>query len=346
MAPYKAQQKHAPIDESVVVPAAIRAAAARSDALHQQAYKTEPATPEAPKEPDGKVEEPKVPETPKVPEKAQEPKAPEPNSAEDWENRYRAMKGRNDRNEQQLGQVGNEIAELRAQIARLSAAPAPTQERTNENTFKKITDEDRTNFGEDFIDVSKRAAAEVFMPEIDRLKKQIEELGGTVQNVARTSHDNQTLTMNDKLDRDLPTWREINRDPKFLSWVGLRDPYSGAIRIEMMREAHAKGDAHRVLNFFKGFLSDEATTAPLPTQSDLLKKVEKVPLADLAAPGRAKASASDAPISDPDEKEIITRAQVTEFYRLKNSGHYRGREAEADALEERIFAANRDGRVR
>lgn len=349
MAPYRQQKQHAPIDETVVVPAAIRAAAARSEALHKNAYQTEePKEPAKPQEPNGQTEEPKVPEAPKTPEKATEPKTPEPNSAEDWENRYKAMKGRNDRNEQELGTLARDLANLREELNRVKAAPAQVQQPTADLTFKKITDEERASFGEDFIDVAKRAAAEAFMPEIERLKKQVTELGGTVESVARTTHDTQTLTMNEKLDRDLPTWREINRSPKFLAWAALRDPYSGATRIEMMRAAHAAGDAHRVLNFFKGFLSDEATTAPVqePT-SDLLKKEPtKVPLENLAAPGRAKASASTPPVSDPDEKEIITRAQVTEFYKLLNSGHYRGREAEAKGLEERIFAANRDGRIR
>lgn len=349
MAPYRQQKQHAPIDETVPVPAAIRAAAERSAALHKQAYQTEePKEPAKPQEPNGQTEEPKVPEAPKTPEKAPDVKAPEPNSAEDWENRYKAMKGRNDRNEQQLGELGRELASIREELNRVRAAPAQVQQPTPDLTFGKITDKDREDFGADFIDVAKRAAAEAFMPEIERLKKQVTELGGTVENVARTTHDTQTLTMNERLDRDLPTWREINRDPKFLAWVGLRDPYSGAIRMEMMRAAHAKGDAQRVLNFFKGFLSDEATTAPAPAPtSDLLKQEQpKVPLESLAAPGRAKASASTPPVSDPDEKEIITRAQVTEFYRLLNSGHYRGREAEAKGLEERIFAANRDGRIR
>lgn len=342
MAPYKAQQKHAPIDESVVVPAAIRAAAAKSDALHKLAYKTEDAPTQ--EQPNGK-EAPKEPTAEKI-EEAPKPKTPEPDNEANWEHRYNSMKGRNEANERALGDQGREITELRAQIQRLSAAPAPVQQPTADLTFKKITDEDRTNFGEDFIDVAKRAAAEVFQPEIERLKQQVTELGGTVQNVAKTTHDSQTLSMNDRLDREVPNWRDINRDPKFLSWVGLRDPYSGAIRMEMMREAHKQGDAQRVLNFFKGFLSDEATTAPLPNADLLKSKTDKVDLETLAAPGRAKASASDVPQDDPDDKEIITRAQVLEFYRLVNAGHYRGRDAEKDALERRIFQAQANGRIR
>jgi len=348
MATYKSQKQHAPVDESVQIPAAIRAAAARSEALHQTAYKTE-AAPEKPKEPDGK-EAPKQepPAEPKTPEKVAEPKTPEPNSAEDWENRYKAMKGRNDRNEQMLSEQGRTLIEIQEELQRMRAQPAPMPTPTNENTFGKITDKDREDFGADFIDVAKRAAAEEFAPLIDSLKKQVTELGGKVETVARTSHDTQTSTMNEKLDKALPTWREINRNQKFLAWVGLRDPYSGAIRIEMMRAAHAAGDANRVLAFFKGFLSDEATTAPTDdTKSDFTdKKVDKVSLESLAAPGRAKASASDAPKTDPADKEIITRAQVQEFYKLVNSGHYRGRDAEKADLERRIFEANADGRVR
>lgn len=352
MTSYRSQKQHAPIDENVQLPAAIRAASARSDALHKAQYKTEDAAkPDDGTKPEGnngEAKEPKVPEAPKAVEKAPKPETPEPNSAEDWENRYKAMKGRNDRNESLLTEQGRELLSLREDVNRMKAAPAQVQQPTADLTFKKITDEDRTNFGEDFIDVAKRAAAEAFMPEIERLKQQVTELGGTVNSVARTTHENATLTMNERLDAALPNWKEINRNPKFLAWVGLRDPYSGGIRIDMMRAAHQSGDAQRVLAFFKGFLSDEAIVAPQDNSKDTLlaPKTEKVSLESLAAPGRAKASASDAPKTDPDDKEIITRAQVQEFYKLKNSGHYRGRDAEANALEERIFAAQRDGRIR
>lgn len=347
MAPYRAQQKHAPIDESVQLPAAIRAAAAKSQALHDQQYKPEVKPEQKQEAPNGKTEEPKVPAAEET-QKVAEPETKEPAANEDWENNYRSMKGRNDRNERLLHEQTQELANLRAQLEQLQRQPVQEQKRTNENTFKKITDEERSTFGEDFIDVAQRAAAEKFEPVIESLKSQIEALGGKVETVARTTHDNQTVSMNQFLDQKLPNWKQINRDKNFLAWVGLRDPYSGAIRMDMMRAAHAEGNAQRVLAFFQGFLSDEAATDPQNTKLDVpaAPGPGKVKLEDLAAPGRAKASASDGPSSDPDDKETITRAQVQQFYRLKNSGHYRGNEAEADKLEARIFKAQAEGRIK
>jgi len=340
---YRPQGKHAPIDESVVLPAAIRAASAKSDALHKSVYSPEQQVPNGE---DGKAQTPE-PEVKAAPEpEAAKPTSEAPAAGSDWEHRYNSMKGRNDKNEKTIADLLGELNSLRNDVANLKRQPTAEPVRTAENTFKKITAEEREAFGDDFIDVSARAAREQIDPEIAELRSKLANLEQNLGNVAKTTHDTQTLTMNQTLDRELPNWKIINRDPKFLAWVNLRDPYSNAIRVEMMRAAHASGDAQRVLNFFKGFLADEATTAPASPTPDVTSEGNKVPLESFAAPGRAKASASAAPTAGPDDKEIITRAQVQEFYKLVNQGHYRGRDAEKADLETRIFNANRDGRIR
>ena len=112
----------------------------------------------------------------------------------------------------------------------------------------------------------------------------------------------------------------------------------------MLQEAHRNGEAQRVLQFFKGFLSDEAVTAPAGDQPGKVTSLgnEKTPLENFAAPGRAKAPAAS---SAPGEKETISRAQIANFYRMVNQGHYRGNDAEKNRLEQMIFDAERDGRI-
>lgn len=347
---YTRQNKNlAPLDPDVQLPAAIRAAAARSDALHKQAYEN-PDDDETNKDRQGdNGEERKQEEAPapapgeEVQPEAEKAPAPAPSEGgENWEHSYKSLKGRYDKQEETVRNLTRELGNLRADLER-TTRPAPEQKLTPDLTFKKITDEERSAYGEDFIDVAARAAAEKFEPIISGLKQQIVDLGGRVETTAATAHHTQTLTMNDYLDKQLPDWKKINRDPKFLAWINLRDPYSGVIRLNMLKEAHQQGDAQRVLTFFRGFLNDEAIADPARTiEQNKNPATGKVPLESLAAPGRAKAPAASAP---PGEKETISRAQIAAFYGMVAKGHYRGKEEEKNRLEAMIFDAERDGRV-
>lgn len=344
MAPYKRQNNNlAPLDPDVKIPAAIRAAAAKAESLHQQEYTPAPTQDNHGQERQPEEAKPSA-TTEEVKEPAKEVPAQVPaTGGEDYEHRYNSLKGRYDKQDDVIRSLTHELGSLRSQIEtlRTTAAPAPVQ-RTNENSFKKLTDEEREAYGSDFIDVSARAAEEKLMPEIVELRRQLAELGGKVETTASSSKEARVAAMWEKLDRNLPSWRKINREPKFLAWVNLRDPFSGAIRIDMLKQAFDAGEGDRVLHFFNGFLRDEAVVDPDAAPKADVTSQGKVPLESLAAPGRAKASAAS---PTPGEKETISRSQITEFYRLVNSGHYRGNEAEKDALEQRIFQAQAEGRV-
>jgi hypothetical protein len=106
--------------------------------------------------------------------------------------------------------------------------------------------------------------------------------------------------------------------------------------------------------FFNGFLAEEAAVDPAnsgqdnrdtPPSPNGSKQAAppKVPLENMAAPGRAKTGAGN---SSSSEKPIITRREVSEFYAEVAAGKYRGNEAEKERLERQIFEAQRDGRLR
>jgi hypothetical protein len=344
--------KLAPADDSVVLPAAIRAAAQRSATLHQQAYQSEqpkepdaPATPAEPSPDAGSQGEPKTPDAPPAPapEAGTEGVAPAPkdDSKSDWEHKYNSMKGRYDRAESTISGLNQRISQLEALLARAQSEQPKPQQPTPDLTFKSISKDERETYGDDFLDVAARAAQEKLNPEIAELKAKLARLEGTVGNVAETTQRSAAQSVNAYLDEQVPNWRQLNRDDKFLAWANLPDPLSGGIRITMLRDAHAKGDAQRVARFFQGFLADEAATAPAVT---VLKPdaSNKVPLENFAAPGRATAPAAT---SAPVEKETITRAQIAAFYADVNRGKYRGNTAEKDRLEQMIFQAEAEGRI-
>ena len=332
--------KLAPIDESVQLPAAIRAAAARSNELHKQAYQAE--------EP-AQVQQPVVPAadqpvTPATPEVVVEPPKVVDATKDDWEHRYNSMKGRYDRADETIRGLTSRIGQLEAALANPTPA-APVKPNPDLQFKSMITDKDRADFGEDFIDVAQRAALEKVSPEIAALKAKLAQLEGTVGSVAAQTQTQTKQNIYTKLDEKLTNWRDINKDPKFLAWVNLPDQFSGAIRVHMMNDAFNKGDAQRVLNFFNGFLSEEAASAPATAKPDTVTPQgnTKVPLEAFAAPGRATTAAATTPA--PAEKETITRAQIAAFYADVNKGKYRGNDEDKNRYERMIFEAEADGRI-
>ena len=342
-----------PIDNDVQLPAAIRAASLRASELHNSVYQE----PEAKEEPvkqgaqdgsDAKAgggEEKTTPAENREDAPAGREEAA-PATPESWEHKYNSLKGRYDQQEDTIRGLNQRLEQMRALVASMETSKARNEQPPSETQFGKLTDKDREDFGEDFLDAASRAAEEKLGPYISKLEGMVRQLGGSVQSVADTTAKNAQQNMYAYLDDELPNWRNVNRDQKFIAWCNLQDPYSGAIRMDMLKDAYQKSDAVRVLRFFKGFLSDEAASDPVnrgkPETPAVNRTPGKVPLSEFAAPGRAKAPAAT---DVPGEKETITRAQIAAFYRDVNKGKYRGNEAEKNRLEAEIFKAEAEGRV-
>jgi hypothetical protein len=148
----------------------------------------------------------------------------------------------------------------------------------------------------------------------------------------------------------VPNWRDINVDIGFKEWLSAPDPYSGRLRADMLNDAFSGHEANRVINFFRGYV--EASGLPQPSQANDLtapplskpngQASGKIPLETLAAPGRARS----APQSElPPDKPVYTHAWIAKFTAEKLAGKYRGREADADAIEQDIYRAQHEGRI-
>lgn len=355
------------IDADVKIPAAVKAAAARSDELfntYRDKPQGEPASEQdnAPQEvtPEGNSEldagaltqapaqdarnEPATPAA----EQDNQPTSTTDSAADDetWEHKYKSIHGRYTRSQEQVRTLTDQVQNLQNIIASMqSSQPREQESQLPElDAERLVTEEEIADYGEDFLKVVGKRAREEMAPvinaykdEIAKLQKQLQGFDGFVK------QDTQSKLLT-KLDEKLPNWRELNTNQEFLDWLGLPDPYSGAIRHDMLKAAYAQGDSHRVMAFFNGFLAEEAAVAPAKGEPDpSVTKVPKVPLESLAAPGRAKtAAASPAPA----EKPIITRAQVAAFYADVAAGKYRGKDDAKNRAEAEIFSAQADGRIR
>ena len=263
---------------------------------------------------------------------------------ESWEHRYKSMKGRFDRSQDQIRYLTDQIAGLQNVIATMQQPPAAGAAPAETLAERLITPEEEQDYGSEFLAVVGKKAKEELAPVIGQYEKKIRELEQRLAGVGNYVEQDAKSRMFSQLDERMPQWRELNRDKGFLDWLKLPDAYSGVIRHELLKAAYERNDGPRVLAFFDGFLAEEAAVAPETSQQDLgAPAPNKVSLDKFSAPGRAKSAAAT---TAPAEKPLITRAQIAKFYADVNAGKYRGREADKDRQEKVIFEATRDGRIR
>jgi hypothetical protein len=169
-----------------------------------------------------------------------------------------------------------------------------------------LTEQDVQNYGTDLIDVTQRAALHAVAPELQQIKQQNAELQRQLSIEARRNLDA-------RVERAVPNFREVDRDPRWLQWLAGTDALTGRSRQQLLNDAIASTDANRVAMFFRRF-QQEAGSVQAPA----------------AAPGRAR--------SAPSGKPVYSHTQIAEFY----SQHRKGEWAR---LEADFFTAQREGRV-
>ena len=171
-----------------------------------------------------------------------------------------------------------------------------------------LTQKDVEDYGHDVLDLAQRAALHAMAPELQRLDAQNESLR---QQVAQE----QRRGLYQTLDAQLPSWREIDNDPRWRQWLLFSDPLNGRPRQSLLNDAITRNDSACVLSFFRGYLA-EASQPPQQPQH---------------AP------------SAPASKRTYTRADITRYSDL----YRRGRISEADyqRLSADIHAAIGEGRI-
>ena len=314
----------APVDTKVRLPAAVVAATMRATQMQKDMLEQSGTEPPP-------VEGATPPAAP-----------PAPPLEPDLEHKLKTTEGRLRAAERERQTLSARLEALEKN--RQAAPPAPEPPIT---VTKLLTPEEIDEYGESFLDVVRRQAREEIAGEMFKVQRQINDLGKSVNSVSTAVVVDAREKMKTDLDGALPSWRGINYDEKFTSWLALQDPLSGYIRHDMLKSAWAANRTQQVLNFFKAFVAEEAAgsppspgTAAAPAQNGAAPPA-KIPLEALAAPGRAGSVA--APV--PTDKPIITRAQVTQFYADVAAGKYRGREAEKLENDAAIVLAANEGRL-
>lgn len=276
-----------------------------------------------------------------------EPQRQQPQQG-DFEHKYNVLRGKYDKEvpalHAQLRDMQSRQAQLESMLAQMNRpAEQQPQQQQAAPSFNKLTPEEVEEYGEDLIDVIRRAAMEAVSSQISTLESKLnnigQQVGGVTQVVSETKRDKVFA----KLDREVENWRELNRSPEFLEWLRETDPYSGNQRGVMLRRAFDEANGDRVTAFFKGFLNEHAAVSPSQPEGSREKGKPKVDANRLVAPGKSRANKASAGAQE--DKRYYTEQEINEFYKSVSRGDYRKKPEEKDKIERDIFRALNEGRV-
>jgi hypothetical protein len=334
-----------PIDPNVPLPPSVKAAKEAAEAIHAQAYPGQATlAPPPPASP--------APQSPPPPPPPQAPPANEPRADWDlakWQQHARSMEGRFKQSQDTVNSLQGTMTEMGDELVRLQNTSrqnvAPLQQPPPPVQHKMITPQDVETYGEDWLNTAARAAMDAVKPQLSQLQQQNQFL----QKQLRKQTVN---TINGLLDAEIPNWPQINTSPEFKNWLRLRDIYSGTVRQDLLNDAFRASDASRVLQFFRGFLNEEAAvgnTKFLSGQEPALNAPPRndpaIALNTLTAPGHAKPAVGTPP-NAPAEPIFITRGQIQQFYNNVRKGVYVGREQDYHNDQAFIMECQRLGRIK
>jgi hypothetical protein len=356
------------VDPDVVLPAAVQAAIARSNSVHAAVYNPEQTPPPAPVVP-AQLPLPGMP-----PPAAPAPTAlanghvegelteTNPDGSVNWENRFKALKGRYDSDSKRWNETQQQYDErmraLSNENQNLKRQPLPGEGEPP----VLITPQETADYGADFLDVVKRAAVEAILPMMKPIAQEIGTVKARVDTAENETGKQFVQRMHGAMDSRVPIWKDLNKDQNFIAWTKQADVFSGLNRQELLQKAWYAGDSNRVAAFFEGFLAEEAATDPAAAQarqqamlgagghavppegtpaSPTPPPAPRVTLESLAAPGRARPAGAPPPGGKP----VWTAAGISQFYMDVANGRFRGRDAERIATEADLMAAQREGRI-
>jgi len=257
--------------------------------------------------------------------------------------RWRSQQGIVNAVNRKLSEAEQRVATLEQLVSTLQAAPAPRQQA---QPAQLLNENDVKEYGSEMIDFARRVTREEVAPlaqavhDLNRRLEQLQGIAPVVQRVAANQQVTAEQSFTTALTRAVPDWGQVNGDPRFHDWLLTPDAMTGITRQTYLADAEQTLDLNRVVSIFQAWKRDAGVTEtpqPVAKQTTATSNLEK-----MVAPGRASA-ASAAPTQKAEK--TYTPQDISRFYAEKLHGKYRGREAEAQAIERDIFDAQRSGRI-
>jgi len=278
-----------------------------------------------PAEPVAKVETPAEP-------KPTEPVAEPPVIEEDWQQKYRTLKGMYDA---EVPRLHAQMKELRTEMQTLRNPPEPQVKPAEKPAEKLVTDEDVDAFGAELIEVQRKVAREVaneFRAELDSLRTENADLKKRVDD---TSAQVTTAGFEQRLSQAVPDFNAVNADPRWIAWLEEIDPILRGPRKSVAQQAFNQGDVEAIAHYVGLFQGTITLTA-----SDT-KAADKA--AELERQVQPKRNASNS--TGTAQPRTYTNAEVTTMFAQAAALSSKGQIDKALELEAKIDAAYTEGRV-
>lgn len=245
---------------------------------------------------------------------------------------------------------------LQAEVEAIRASSKPS------GAERLLTDQEKETLGEDVIDINQRIVngileeslesngkltkaiqerAEELVREklelLDGLTHQDTDLDDDASLFEEPSLEDLSLNFWDVVDQYVPNASKINAssDPRWIEFLGVMNRKAGITNGELARSYYDNNDPEGMAGLFRAF------KRVYNIGEDFTVETEKPSHPETVQTGSDRAS--DAGGSEP---EYWTEREMIAFYSDLQRGKFKGREAEARAIEARINDAVRNGRIR
>lgn len=240
----------------------------------------------------------------------------------DWQARYTALRSSRDSRveslERELSKLRSTNDELTARLGKLSEKPAAPSFELDAETRERIGPDQAKMF--------------------DLMKQSVDQRIGSVEQRRAQEEAQASDRFASNLASLVPRWREMNRDPNFLSWLDARDPATGVWRQTLLDGLVADGDAESVAALFRSFA----------VASGHAQQRNGQPLSPEVSGARAGSGSG----SEEGLVEVWSRDEIADFYSRKNELYRAGKLKPGThaytavmAEEQKIRKAMEDGRV-
>ena len=251
-------------------------------------------------------------------------------SAESWEHKYLVLRGMFDK---QRAESNDKVSQLQDQITalmRMTDRPTTIQDTFHPDTpvptasYGMTEEEIEALGGADFVESIRKIATAGAAPAIEALTSEVTDLRkGQLDNVEDNFYT--------QLNTLSPNWAAINKLDEFEAWLMEPEGLSGISRRNFLTNAYDDKDAVTAARYFNSFAAN--ATSPPTLNPDVLEEI--IP---------PNSGGGGGPPNTP-QGTIYSTESITKFFKDVGLGRFKGREAEAQAIENDIFAAQSDGRI-
>lgn len=252
-------------------------------------------------------------------------------SSDDWEHKYKVLKGKYDKEvprlTRELRMLKQEKEQLLQRMSLLEQVVSEVMSRGTQSPQapkQEEEDEELLRVKEDYPEIYKavnklveRKLAREIRPELDYVK-------------ATTTQS----AFYNRLSALVPNWRSINTDPNFIDWLSHpSEELPTKTRHQVMLMAFQEGDADAVASFFRRYIQQSRTNSEGEEVS------MKSPAEKSVAPPYRKTAQSGKEIS----KRMYKESEIKQFYTDLALGKIPP--DKRDALEQQILNAIMENRV-